>query len=134
MVYLIKLSWNQIFIMFDKVCKGKKMPKTGIEPVTFRSSVWRSPNWAISACFWKGSRQRRKITFHFYRLIIWNSQKRLFLLKRWKIAKNTFYKFLNTFLDKKQRFVIASFFKINNQIHYQRFQFCPITLPIKTIG
>ena len=24
------------------------MPKTGIEPVTFRSSVWRSPNWANS--------------------------------------------------------------------------------------
>ena len=26
-----------------------KMPRPGIEPGTFRSSVWRSPNWAISA-------------------------------------------------------------------------------------
>ena len=25
------------------------VPKPGIEPGTFRSSVWRSPNWAISA-------------------------------------------------------------------------------------
>ena len=25
------------------------MPRTGIEPVTFRSSVWRSTNWAIEA-------------------------------------------------------------------------------------
>ena len=25
------------------------MPRPGIEPGTFRSSVWRSPNWAISA-------------------------------------------------------------------------------------
>ena len=25
------------------------LPKPGIEPRTFRSSVWRSPNWAISA-------------------------------------------------------------------------------------
>ena len=23
---------------------------SGFEPGTFRSSVWRSPNWAISAC------------------------------------------------------------------------------------
>ena len=29
--------------------KRKKMPKTWIEHVTFRSSVWRSPSWAISA-------------------------------------------------------------------------------------
>ena len=26
------------------------MPRPGIEPGTFRSSVWRSPNWAIAAC------------------------------------------------------------------------------------
>ena len=26
-----------------------KLPRPGIEPGTFRSSVWRSPNWAISA-------------------------------------------------------------------------------------
>ena len=25
------------------------MPSPGIEPGTFRSSVWRSPNWAIEA-------------------------------------------------------------------------------------
>ena len=29
--------------------KTKDLPRTGIEPVTFRSSVWRSPNWAIAA-------------------------------------------------------------------------------------
>ena len=28
------------------------MPKPGIEPATFRFSVWRSPNWAISAYLW----------------------------------------------------------------------------------
>ena len=28
---------------------AKKMPRSGIEPETFRSSVWRSPNWAIAA-------------------------------------------------------------------------------------
>ena len=27
----------------------KKLPRPGIEPGTFRSSVWRSPNWAIAA-------------------------------------------------------------------------------------
>ena len=28
----------------------RKMPRPGIEPGTFRSSVWHSPNWAIAAC------------------------------------------------------------------------------------
>ena len=27
----------------------KKLPRPGIEPGTFKSSVWRSPNWAIAA-------------------------------------------------------------------------------------
>ena len=27
----------------------QRMPRPGIEPGTFRSSVWRSPNWAIAA-------------------------------------------------------------------------------------
>ena len=34
-----------------------KMPRPGIEPGTFRSSVWRSPNWAIAA--WN-------VSFHYH--------------------------------------------------------------------
>ncbi len=30
---------------------SKILPPSGIEPETFRSSVWRSPNWATAACF-----------------------------------------------------------------------------------
>ena len=35
---------------FEKLHDSQKiMPRPGIEPGTFRSSVWRSPNWAIGA-------------------------------------------------------------------------------------
>ena len=34
-----KLNWSY----------EKELPRLGIEPRTFRSSVWRSPNWAITA-------------------------------------------------------------------------------------
>ena len=60
----IKTQWlvQKIFLKFDAFIvyfKKKKLPRPGIiqsstklfgiEPGTFRSSVWRSPNWAISA-------------------------------------------------------------------------------------
>ena len=35
--------------------KNKNMPPPGIEPGTFRSSVWRSPNWAIAAIVTQGN-------------------------------------------------------------------------------
>ena len=34
------------------------MPRPGIEPGTFRSSVWRSPNWAIAALIFPSSTTR----------------------------------------------------------------------------
>ena len=34
-----------------KIEKRQKVPRAGLEPATFRSSVWRSPNWAIWALF-----------------------------------------------------------------------------------
>ena len=40
-----------LFFFFEKKSENekKKLPPPGIEPGTFRSSVWRSPNWAIAA-------------------------------------------------------------------------------------
>ena len=35
--------------------REKCMPRPGIEPRTFRSSVWRSPNWAIAAIVTQGN-------------------------------------------------------------------------------
>ena len=41
-----------IFLFINLLSYGcEKMPRPGIEPGTFRSSVWRSPNWAISAVY-----------------------------------------------------------------------------------
>ena len=42
---------NYMMSCTDTKIRGlaKKMPRSGIEPETFRSSVWRSPNWAIAA-------------------------------------------------------------------------------------
>ena len=37
------------FVTRDKSQKERNMPWPGIEPGTFRSSVWRSPDWAIPA-------------------------------------------------------------------------------------
>ena len=39
-----KIRWPH-----PKLRIAKLMPRPGIEPGTFRSSVWRSPNWAIAA-------------------------------------------------------------------------------------
>ena len=36
---------------FDVNRQKREMPWPGIEPGTFRSSVWRSPNWAIPAIY-----------------------------------------------------------------------------------
>ena len=38
----------------------KKLPRSGIEPETFRSSVWRSPNWAIAALPSPGNQTHRQ--------------------------------------------------------------------------
>ena len=40
------------YMKMNTICHWKKiniLPRPGIEPGTFRSSVWRSPSWAISA-------------------------------------------------------------------------------------
>ena len=35
--------------MLTSLTEKKRLSSTGFEPVTFRSSVWRSPSWAIAA-------------------------------------------------------------------------------------
>ena len=40
---------NMWFVCISYFNYFVKLPRPGIEPGTFRSSVWRSPNWAISA-------------------------------------------------------------------------------------
>ncbi len=45
-------TYPALFRWVKKRKKSKKcLPPTGIEPVTLRSSVLRSPNWAKAACF-----------------------------------------------------------------------------------
>ena len=41
----------------DRWRSRKDLPRPGIEPGTFRSSVWRSPNWAIAAIFCTGQKR-----------------------------------------------------------------------------
>ena len=55
-VSLYKISQNIYLLNGEDINAGwRKMnmqPKPVIEPGTLRSSVWRSPNWAISAYLW----------------------------------------------------------------------------------